>query len=342
MRNIALLSLVLTMAHTLPVFGQMIWGRPDEQLGAVTLSLRAGTIYQLDAEVRETTRPLEELGLHSSGSPPENYSWKELGLDDNAVSFGFSAQKYWRFVTLSLGAVYANPEGGGKADRNFYLGVGEVNASGQTYEYMAIPEGRSYDIDIKSYVLDARLMFTPVTFGSTNALSVIPWVHIGAFGFIGDYVIDAGPVRGVTQYENPPRDYVIGGRASGSSSIVVPELGAGVEVRLTLSRTTKLLLAGHAAFLTYDGKAGDFGISSRNEKDIDIDYRTIGGKVMLEMVMNPYVDLIVGIEFNHWTGDGEIRATSKSIEEVAALREKFDKDVSFEASSLMGVVGIRF
>lgn len=333
------LVLVLTMGVAQ---AQMQKGRNLDDRKTFSISLTVGSVFGLDGEVQETTRPIEEIGGPTSGAPPEDYSWKELGFDDSFATVGVSVEKIWNYITLQGSFLHGTPKVSSTADRDYYIGVGEVKFDGREYEYMVIPEGESYKGDIDIYAFDMRMLITPVSFGSSGTVQFTPWIHLGLFGFVGDYEIDAGPAQGVTQYENPPRDYVIGGKGTGVTGLLVPELGIGGEVRIPISDQVRLTLQAHAAFLKYKGSNSDFGVSSRNEKAVDVDYRTIGARALVEVELNERVNLIAGIEFQYWTGDAEVRAKDKDDEEVLALREKFDKDVTFEMSSLVGIVGLQF
>lgn len=335
--------IVLTAGLTaLQAQAEMQTGRILEDRNTFAIGLTAGSVFGLDGEVQETTRPIEVIGGPTSGAPPEDYSWKELGFDENAAAFGLYVEKMWRFVTLQAQGSYAEISAAGIADRDYFIGVEKVEFGGQSYEYMVIPRGQRYSGDIESWIIDLRMLITPVSFGTSETPQFTPWVHIGLFSFIGDYTIDAGPARGVTQYENPPRDYVIGGKGTGTSGFLVPSIGGGGELYLPFSDALALSVQAHIAFLKYGGSSGDFGVSSRNEKAVDVDYLNYGLRMLVEIALSDNVDLIAGVEFQRWEGDAEVRAKDRSVEDILARREKFDKDVSFEMSSLMGIVGVRF
>ena len=308
----------------------------------LSLSLTAGGLYGLDGEVQETTRPIEVIGGPTSGAPPENYSWDELGFDDRTAALGLRVEKMWRFVTLQFHGYMARPTVKGVADRDFYIGVEEVVHNGRVYEYMQIPEGRAYDGEIDVFSLDTRLLITPITIGMPDTAQFTPWIHLGLFTFYGDYEIRAGASEGVIQYENPPRDYVVGGTGKGTAAIVVPEIGLGGELRIPMSDSVYLNLQGHVGLLRYSGSTGDFGISSRNEKSMDVDYTTYAARATLEIELNDRVDLLIGGELVHRRGTAEVRATDKPEEDVLALREKFDKDVRFEMTLVSLFVGVQF
>jgi len=333
---------VVLFFHAAVTWAQVNGGRITSDRNTFSISLVGGTLYDLDGEVRETTRPIEVIGGPTSQAPPENYSWSELGFDDSTSLVGLRMEKMWRYFTLQLSGSFANPTVRGVADRNFFIGVESVSHSGEVFEYMVIPEGTIYNGDIRAYMLDTRLMFTPVSFGAPDHTTFTPWIHLGLFGFWGDYYINAGDSRGVTVYENPPRDYVIRGRGEGDITMIAPEVGIGAELRIPISRAMTFNLQGHVGLLKYAGSTGDFGISARNEKGVDIDYLTYSAKVMLEIALNKNVDLIFGAEIIYRDGEAEVRAKNKSEEQILALREKFDKDVTFNMTAFTAFVGLQF
>ncbi len=337
----SLISTVLLFSTAL-VHAQMQWGRDLEDRKTFSVGLTMGSVFGLDGEVQETSRPIEEIGGPTSGAPPEDYSWKELGFDDSFFTIGIAMEKMWKYITLQAHASHGSLSVSSTADRNYYIGVGEVSFEGRDYEYMVIPEGERFSGDIEAYSFDMRMLITPISFGAADSAQFTPWIHLGLFGFMADYEIDAGPAQRVTQYENPPRDYVVGGRGSGISGLLVPELGIGAELSVPITDRVRLSLQGHAAFLKYKGSNSDFGVSSRNEKAVDVNYLTFGARALLEVELNDRVNLIAGVEFQYWTGDADVRAKDKDEEVILALREKFDKEVSFEMASLVGIVGLRF
>jgi len=340
-KSVWMSCLVLGFAGWSTARAEVTAGRNLEDRETFTIGLTVGQAFGLDGEVREISRPIEDIGAKPA-TPPENYSWEELGFDDSFGGYGLFVENMWKYVTFQGHFFNGKPELNGVADRDYYLGVEEVDFEGREYEYMKIPEGQAYDGEIDLYTLDLALRITPVSFGSADYVEFVPWLHLGAFIFIGQYDIDAGPPQGVVQYENPPRDYVVGGQAEGTSGLVIPEYGFGGEFRFYVNDRTHLSVQGTLSALKLKGSTADFGISSRNEKDLDIDYLSANIRVMVEFMINDDLDLVTGIDFQTWDGDATAKATDKSEDEILELREKFDKDITFTMSSIAGLVGLRF
>lgn len=335
-------GLFLLLAAPAPLFAQFQSGRSVEGRETLRLGLSYGSVFGLDGEVRETTRPYYEL-TGVDGAPPENYSWDELGFDDEFSTYGLFLEKMWRFATLHTRLFHGTPQLSGTADRDYYLGVEHVSYNGRDYEYLKIPRGTEYTGDLDIYTLSLGLRITPFSIGNDDHyVEFTPWLHLGFLAFAGDYVIDAGPARGVVQYERPPRDYVEGGRATGVSGLLVPEFGLGGEFRFYLTEAASLYLMGNLGLLKFDGSTGDFGISSRNEKNVEIDYLTVSARIMLEQAIHENINLLVGLEWQSWTADAESRATAKTAEEIEAIREKYDKEIAFEMNTVAGFVGLSF
>jgi len=316
-------------------------GRNMEDRKDFSIGISAGSAFDLDAEVNETTRPLDEF--RGQRSPPENYSWEDLGIDQEFNTLGFFLEKMWRYATLQLQVSYGNPQGNGIANRDYYIGVDDVSFEGQDYEYMKIPKGTKFSGDIDVYNIELGVNITPVSFESDEYyLTFTPWIRLGVFAFITDYSIDAGPAQGITQYENPPRDYVVGGDATGMNGIAIPEIGIGGELRFAVTDATHLSIEAGVNYLKFDGDTGDFGVSSRNEKNVEIDFISLNTRITLEIVLSDTTDLLIGIEAQTLDADAKVEAKDKSREEIEEIREKFDKDVTFTMNHISAFIGLRF
>jgi len=316
-------------------------GRNMEDRKDFSFGFSVGSAFDLDADVNETTRPLDEF--RGQRSPPENYSWEELGIDQEFSTLGFFLEKMWRYATLQLQVSYGNPEGNSIANRDYYIGVDDVSFQGKDYEYMKIPKGTAFSGDIDLYNIELGVNITPVEFESDEYyLTFTPWIRLGVFAFISDYSIDAGPAQGVTQYENPPRDYVVGGNATGMNGIAIPEIGIGGELRFAVTDATHLSIEAGLNYLKYDGDTGDFGVSSRNEKNVDIDFIRLNTRITLEIALSDSTDFLIGFEAQTIDADATVEAKDKSREEIEEIREKFDKDITFTMNHINAFIGLRF
>jgi hypothetical protein len=79
----------------------------------------------------------------------------------------------------------------------------------------------------------------PLHHAPENILSFTPWIHLGLQVIAGTFEVEAGPAERIQLYENPPREYVVGGKGEGDFGVFAPELGAGGELRMYLGQTQK-------------------------------------------------------------------------------------------------------
>ena len=342
------IALVVVRLAAAPLQAEVVAGRADQDAPPTGMRVLAvaGRVTALKAVVKETTRPVFELeGLQYKYKYREDYSLEELGLDRDVCLAGVELERRWRFVTLRLEARYANPHVRGTAPRDFYIGVENVQYRGNDYEYMMIPEGRQYEADIQSGVMQFNVLITPVGLRSRSAWFT-PWVQMGLFSIVGRYEIDAGRAEGLTTYENPPRTYVAGGKGSGWAGMVIPQVGVGAETRLVLARReagqVSVALSADYGFMEFGGGTSDIGISSRHEKEVDLSYRNYGLRLSLDWPLRKGLGLLAGVQYRRMEADASITAKERAAEEVRVLREKYDKAVDFEMEWAGGFVGLRF
>jgi len=321
--------------------GDFRWGRDLEGQNSFLFGFTAGRISELEGEVQETTRPYyEQIG---QDTPGENFSISDFGLDEHIEIFGFILEQKWTVVTLGLKASYFHPEAESTATRDYYIGVGEeVEYQGQEYEYMVIPEGQDFEAEIEGGLCELDLLITPFTFKPSPYFQLVPSLYLGIFGLFGHYDLDAGPPTGTRTYENPSRDYVIGGETEGWAGLGVPGLGAAGEIRIGKAGGFQLVVRGQWAFFEYDGSTEYIPVSLRHEKDLDLSYDNYEVEVLAEIPLSEGLDLQVGVAYKHIKADASVTAQERSEEEIEELREKYDKEIDFELDYLLGLAGLRF
>ena len=345
-RWIVPLVLLAALTTPIPAADSSQWGRDLENRPTVSLNLSAGSLFELDGSVKETTRPIYEV-LGGGNEGAEDYSFDELGFTESYPVFGLEFEKMWKYVTLQLRGAYVAADAQAEAERDYYLGVEEVSFGGEDYDYMKIPQGQDYEADIQGGMLGARALVTPFTLEPESwMIEFVPSVYFGVFSFAGYYEIDAGPAEGVILYENPPREYVVGGTGKGWTGIAVPEIGLGGELRLgqgqRFGRDVSLILEGYYSIFQFEGTTEDLGISSRHDKLLDLDYTAYEVRLLFEIPMSESLDLFFGAGYQVIEADALSRAEDRPAEEVLALREKFDKDIHFEMSQATALLGIRY
>ena len=321
---------------------ETVGGRIIEPGKSFEISVHAGTLTDLSGRVDEQSRLVQDFGS-SLRDTPESYDFEELGFDDDYSVIGFTLEKQWKYFTLRLKSNMASIDAKNNAVRDFYIGVDEVNFGGQEYEYMYIPEGESYDAEMDLYIAHVSAMWTPWTFGAKTPLEFTPWISLGVYGVLSDFEVSAGEARGITLSENPPREYVIGGKGEGTNGGAIPEIGIGGQLTTWFSDRLSMELTGHLAFAAYDGSTSTIGIDSRNAKELDMTYYNLELGARLVWEINDEVDFFAGASIELIDSEAEVKAESgQSEEEILTKREKFDKDIELEYTIFTFEAGFRF
>lgn len=322
-------------------------GRPVDPDHDFTIQLSVGQITDIQGDVNETTRLLFELEGRDPTDGAESYSLEELGLTESDITYGIDLEGIWRYVTLRASVSYMRAEATSIAPRDFFIGVNSIEFQGETYEYMKIEDGKPFDATIDAAVIAARMQITPFTIAPEHVVSFTPWLHLGVFALAGQFEVDQGEPERIQLYENPPREYVVGGHGEGDAGVFAPELGVGGEFRIYLGEGAggsprELVLGGTYAIFEYEGSSDSLGISSRNEKDLDVDYDMYEARAQLFWPISKTVDLVLGGEYRVITADASSKAQQKSLEEAQQNREKFDKDIHIELTFVNAFAGFRF
>lgn len=322
-------------------------GRVVDPERSFTLQASVGQVRDIKGGVTETTRRLFELeGRDPSTFAPESYTFEELGLGDSEPTFGIAFEKNWRYFTLRGDLSYMCAEANAAPPRDFFIGVDDIEFQGRSYEYMKLEDGIPYEASLDAALISLRLQYTPFTLGAEHVISFTPLVHVGFFAIAGTFEVSQGEPQRIQIYENPPREYVVGGKGDGTLGGFAPEIGVGGEFRIWLGRNQygdrELALQGTYAIFEYDGSSDALGISSRNEKDLDVDYEMLELRAMLYLPISSGSDLVIGAEYKMMTANAESRSRARTLSEAQENREKFDKEIDLELSIVNAFVGLRF
>jgi len=317
------------------------WGRDLKDRKTFEVDVTAGKVVDIKGSVEETIRPYyQQIGEDTQG---ESYTLSELGLDGKKVTFGLGIEQKWKYITLEVSGFYYNPTSNTTALRDYYLGISkDIEYQGKEYEYMMIPEGQPFTADLKSVFFELDILITPVTIAPSPNFEFVPFFYLGIAGLFGTYDIDAGPPTGTTVYEDPPRDYVIGGQTDDWMGAGMPGVGLGGEIRIGPPDGLRLVLEGRYVVFRYNGSTDYIPVSIRHEKDLDLDYDNYEAKIQMEMPLSEKLDIVLGLSYEYVKIDAEATAIEKSPEEIEDEREKFDKKINFELSELHGFVGLKF
>ena len=315
-------------------------GRVFDPDGRMRMTFLIGDRSPIGGGVNETNRAINEL--RDNPDAPESFTFQELGLTESTKTFGLSIEYQWKWVTLFVDTTYMEAQADGIAPRDLFIGVDEVFYDGQSYDYQVIEQGSAYTGDLDIWVLNPRVAFTPVTVNPGGATQFVPWVLVGLFTLGGNVDVDAGPARGTELYENPVRTYVQGGKSSGSAAAFAPEIGLGGELKFRVGNRSRLSFQGNYSIFEFKGSTGDLGVSSRNEKNVDVDYTALDAKVFYELPLRGTSNFVIGASFRNVEVNALSSAIPKPEDEILELREKFDKDIDLEIETFVINLGFRW
>ncbi len=307
--------------------------------------LQAGMIAELDGFVQETTRAFyDATGREVDQADAERFDFSDFDAGSGDLVLGFTYEQAWKYITFQLRVLGMNPQADSVARRNYYIDVDEVYFNGVKYENMQIPEGTPFSAELLSAYVGMQLLYTPFHLHFTENTRLSPMVGIGATAFVGTYDIDAGPARGVIQYQNPPEDFVVGGSAKGTIAGGLPELVLGAEfVFGEPEGYMRAALHGQVGFFAYDGSSGYFTTSSRGyEKNADIDHLRVRVGATLDIPLESGSVVTLGLEYETINTEATLEQDASSTEEIIARRERFDKEVDFSMALVTGFIGLAF
>jgi hypothetical protein len=185
------------------------------------------------------------------------------------------------------------------------------------------------------------LRLIPFGFAVGESWSIDPSLEAGVLFFGGKYEIDAGPSTGTTQYQNPPEDFVVGGRATGYAGLVAPQWGPGLDVRFDGFAGARFLLQGHVLFFDYDGSTSFFTSADHREKNLDFSHRNYRLRGQIEWP-SKRAALSLGVQLQWIEAEGTIESQATDSAEIIERRERFDKEFSFELETILLTLGATF
>jgi hypothetical protein len=337
---IASLVLVRTLVFA---DGFLVGGRDYDENRDAQLRITAGMVTEIEAMVQETTRRYYDASDQQFKQDlAERFGLDDFNLDDGYLSVGLSYENAAKWLTFKFDAHMSQADAEAVAQRNYYIGVGSVEYNGREYDHMKIPEGRAFSMDLTAFYMEMRGMFTPFTFKPDEGVRFTPWIDIGLIVFAGSYDIDAGRAEGVTQYQNPPEDFVVGGQADGTVGLGLPEFGIGGELRIGDPGMANLVLKAHYAILEYDGGTSYFTSSQHREKNIDIDHFNAKVSCGLEVPRPSGRCVTLALQYQLIESEAAITSQEGTTEEIIARRERFDKDVDFRMGTATAMLGLTF
>lgn len=248
----------------------------------------------------------------------------------------------WKFIRLQVDSMFLAPSVSTTARRDYYLTLNDdISFNGRTYDHLMIPEGARFSADLAGNVTELVLSFVPMGFRLGESVVVNPSLDAGVLLFGGRYEIDAGVSTGVTQYQNPPEDFVVGGQASGLIGMGAPEWGPGVEVRIGKPGGVNWDFQGQYLFFSYDGSTAFFTTADHRDKDLEFDHRNLRLRGQVEIPMRDMA-WSLGLQVQLAETEGTISSSARDPEEILARRERFDKEFTFKVQAVYATAGLSF
>ena len=318
------------------------WGRYHDKGQRARFMFTIGEMDPFEASVVETDRPINELRPEEQRDNAESFALEDFGFDKSNDIYGLSFEYIWKYLTIFVDGTQMNAKATGTAPRDLFMSVDEVFFEGQRYDYQAVLDGTTFNADLDITFLNPRLAYTPWTFNPDGAVQFVPWVHLGIFGVYGRFDIDNGAALRIQEYENPPRDYVVGGRSKGDVSAYGPEIGIGGELKFKTTEKSRLSVQANYSIFEFSGTSSDIKASSRREKSLDYDYSAFDIRAWYEIPVGENTKFLVGAEYRRVDIDALSEALDRPTEDVLLLREKFNKDIDMSLNIMNLSVGVRF
>lgn len=318
-------------------------GRGIEPDRNTRFGVTGGALLNLEGFVEETTRPLYYVTGNTYKLNPESYDETDFNADSGYWLLGLEFEQAWKYVTFKTQVLAMNPQADAVARRNYYLTVGEISYNGQEYDHQKIPEGTPFTADLEGMMVEMDLLLTPLYVKFSETSRFTPWIGIGGFGILGSYEIDAGPATGTTVYQNPPKDFVVGGTSEGTVVGGLPELVLGGELVFGEAEWRHFGLQGQVGYFAYDGTDAYFSSrESEYDKNAEIEHWHFKARAFYDAPLVNGTVLTLSVQFEQIETKAEIRQTADTPEEILARQERYDKNVDFSASMLTGTVALAF
>lgn len=305
-----------------------------------------GSIFSLSGNVDETFRAYyAATGQDSKQALAESYDLKEFNVKAPYDTIGFHYDKAGKWWSFKWDMLFFEIDSDAVAKRNYYIGVGDdINYGGHKYDHMMIAKGDEFSIDIVGAMTDFIFSFTPFTFfyGGNDSMRLTPSIDIGLTLVGGKYEIDDGDARGTTVYQNPPIDFVIGGKSSTLVGAGAPKVGLGGTFTVGQDGHTQWITHADVGYFAYDGSTKPFTSSGHREKNLDLSVLSVNAETGFSFSLSDGVALTTGIRLQFLDISGEIKSKHKDAEKIIAARERFDKKADLTMTMAMLYVGLAY
>lgn len=308
--------------------------------------LQLGMIASISGSVDETFRAFyAATGQDYKQALAESYDLKDFNVKAPYYTLGFHYERDWKWWAFKWDMMFFDIEADAVARRDYYIGVGkDISYHGRHYDHLMIPRGDNFSADVAGCMSDLLFSFTPVTFfyGGDDSMRLTPSVDIGLVLFGAQYKIDDGAPRGSTVYQNPPVDFVIGGKSSSIIGGGAPKIGLGGTFTSGRDGERQWITHADIGYFSYSGSTKPFTSSSHRAKDLDLSMFSINAETGFSFPLSNGMALTTGLRLQFLDISGEIKSKAKETSRVIADRERFDKSVDFTMVTTIFYVGLAY
>ena len=315
-------ALLILLLSVLLVDAGLVAGRsiPDGRDAGITFKM--GQVASIDASVKDHSQNTSFLR--------QDFSLKDLGIEGGYVTYGLSADKAWKFFGLQLDMLYFGLSENITAQQSYNISVDSIGLSGA--DYLHVAADTELQAEFTGGIAELHGLFTPISFQISESLSFTPWVSMGIMVMGGDYDLNNGKSTAVVSYGSFSESYSVGGSASGTVGLFVPDVGVGGEVRIGAVDDFNLVLNGNYSVLPMGDYLGQVLSEQSGATDATLDYTNIKINGSLEMPLDNGKALSIGVQYE----------LLEALSEMNLNNDVFEKSVDFNMAILTGSVGLRF
>jgi hypothetical protein len=228
-----------------------------------------------------------------------NADLSDLGLDNGNESLVIGGRLIGKWLTLRADFRRSEVDTAGETESELRLNVDSVLSAGANVEYLLIPVNTDYRLEAESDWLGVGLQFTPFTLQLGRHLSFTPWLHLGVQWVSTTFDLDTGNTLRLEVSPFQGRTFAVGGRAAGTAEVVIPEYGAGGELRWRFQpeepRGGALVLSATWKILDFNGALDDLGVEDDDFERIDFDYSSLAANFDLYLPLGERVEFLAGV-----------------------------------------------
>lgn len=335
----AALLLAASATHAQLVAGALpSWNRDSEW------RLSAGSLAAVSGTVKETFRAYyEATGQRGKQALAESYDLDDFGVEAPYWTLGLHYGRQWDWLSFHWDFNFFDLSADATAKRNYYIGVGkDISYHGHDYDHLKIPAGKPFSIDFTGGLMDFTLSVTPFSLILDESIKITPSLDLGLVLVGGQYEIDAGEPRGTTVYQNPPVDFVVGGRSSSWIGAAAPMIGIGSEVRVVYENDVEWVTRGSLGVFSYDGSTKPFTSAGHREKNVDLSVFSLLLESGFVFPLNEKRALTLGARLQYLSIDAEVTSRERDTAAVIAARERFDKSADLDLVIISLALGLTY